>query len=80
MNEPITRSLPACSVCGREGELKRGWTMALYCSEKCERRAVCRLHERMPGAGRLSYAGWLPSHIATDITARWAGVMQRRRV
>lgn len=60
-----------CCECGSAGELKRGWTCALYCSEVCERKAVCRLHGSMPGAGPLPHRGWLPRHISEEITNRW---------
>ena len=59
-----------CRRCEKPGQLKRGWTGALYCSERCERAAVSSLHNDMPG-GPNPYPGWLPHHIFTEIESRW---------
>lgn len=60
-----------CNRCGGEGDMKRGWTNAFYCSEGCERSAVSALHGSMPG-GKLPRQGWMPHHISNEITRRWA--------
>jgi len=61
-----------CSRCKKiDYGMKTGWTNAYYCSEQCERSAVSDLHGSMPGAGPVPYPGWVPSHIATEISQRW---------
>ena len=66
-----SQSEPTCRFCGNTGDLKRGWTMALYCSERCERISVSDLHQSMPGTGPLPSLGWVPSHISREISERW---------
>lgn len=64
-----------CDNCGTPHglhELKRGWTMALYCSARCERNAVSALHAAMPG-NRLPHQGYVPDNIAREIQQRWEG-------
>jgi hypothetical protein len=63
--------IAVCAECGRSAYLKRGWTRARYCSEKCERNAVAGLHNRMPG-GPSPYPEWLPSDVDREITNRWS--------
>lgn len=63
-----------CGECGKEDVnrcFRRGWTMALYCSELCERSAVSRLHASMPGAGPAPSVTFVPHHIDREITCRW---------
>ena len=61
-----------CGNCGKESsDLKRGWTCSLYCSEKCERSSVSRLHATMPGAGPLPRPNWVPHSISLEIEKRW---------
>lgn len=57
-----------CIECGKKGGLKRGWTMAMYCSERCEKAGVSALHSTMPGCG----SPWMPEYIKREIAARWA--------
>ena len=71
MTNQVNRAMNKCDGCGRESDLKLGWNNCSYCSESCERSAISRLHGSMPG-GALPRLGWLPSHVAAEITARWA--------
>lgn len=61
-----------CSVCAETKGLKIGWTNAFYCSESCERKSVSELHGSMPGSGGLPHKGWMPQHVSSEITRRWA--------
>lgn len=65
----------ACLVCGNtvKGELKRGWTMALYCCEEHERKHVSDIHGSMPNTGPSPRPMWIPSHISREISERWEG-------
>ena len=64
-------SASECRQCGKTGvRLKRGWTMALYCSEHCELSGVAAVHDSMPG-GPSPYALWVPDHIRREIRDRW---------
>jgi hypothetical protein len=67
-NQNVTKT---CDQCGGAGPLKRGWTGAFYCSESCERKAVSRLYNSMPG-GPNPYPGWMPMQIDKEIKRRWA--------
>lgn len=67
-----------CERCGKAGELKRGWTNAEYCSERCERNAVSSLHNSMPG-GPNPYIGWLPHHISEEIKRRWESTERKEQ-
>jgi hypothetical protein len=69
--KPVTWEVETCRNCGGPGPLKTGWTNARYCSSRCERSAVSRLHGEMPGAGGVPYHGWVPTHIAREIANRW---------
>ena len=60
-----------CVECGETRNLKRGWTNCWYCSEQCERHGVSKLHNSMPGAGRLPRPNWVPHHIGVAISRRW---------
>jgi len=64
---------PTCRECGKPGELKRGWTHALYCSERCERESVSRLHASMPGGQIPNCSRFIPAHISREISFRWIG-------
>jgi hypothetical protein len=57
-----------CRQCGKIGYgMKRGWTMAMYCSKRCEINGVEELHASMPGcSGR-----WMPDHTRREIDQRW---------
>lgn len=60
-----------CVECGNRG-LKRGWTMAWYCSEQCERKGVEACHRSMPGGGGNCVQ--TPWHTIREIRQRWEGV------
>lgn len=59
--------MSTCIECGKSGGLRRGWTMALYCSKRCEIKGVSHVHGTMPGCG----SAWLPLHIEREINDRW---------
>jgi len=59
-----------CIECGKTNNLKRGWTNAWYCSERCEKRGVAALHNSMPG-GPSPSPGWIFIHTRREITGRW---------
>lgn len=56
-----------CIQCGNTRDLRRGWTMAMYCSKRCEVEGVSGVHGSMPGCGKP----WLPLHIEREIDERW---------
>ncbi len=60
-----------CTECGGKENLKRGWTNSLYCSERCERKGVSRVHASMPGADGLPRPLWVPDHVGIEISGRW---------